>query len=71
MAVDLLPGGLPPIILGLVTIFYLSDRPQQARWLPEMTQLDYRGAGSREAGQEKKFATTRSGKLLANGKSSC
>ena len=27
--------GIAPIIMGIVTIFYLTDRPQQARWLPE------------------------------------
>lgn len=27
--------GIPPIILGVVTLFYLTDRPQQARWLAE------------------------------------
>ena len=27
--------GIPPIILGIVTLVYLTDRPQQARWLPE------------------------------------
>ena len=26
--------GAPAIILGVVTIFYLTDRPHQARWLP-------------------------------------
>jgi Sugar phosphate permease len=26
--------GAPAIILGIVTIFYLTDRPQQAKWLP-------------------------------------
>jgi len=26
--------GLPAIIFGVVTIFYLTDRPHQARWLP-------------------------------------
>jgi MFS transporter, ACS family, tartrate transporter len=26
--------GIAPIILGLITIFYLPDRPHQARWLP-------------------------------------
>ena len=25
--------GLPAVILGVVTIFYLTDRPQQAKWL--------------------------------------
>ena len=27
--------GIPAIILGIVTIFYLTDWPSQARWLPE------------------------------------
>jgi len=27
--------GVPAIILGIVALFYLTDRPQQARWLPE------------------------------------
>jgi MFS family permease len=26
--------GLPSIVMGLVTIYYLTDRPTQARWLP-------------------------------------
>jgi ACS family tartrate transporter-like MFS transporter len=25
--------GIPPILLGIVTLFYLTDRPVQARWL--------------------------------------
>ena len=27
--------GIPAVLLGVVTIFYLTDWPQQARWLPE------------------------------------
>ncbi|MGI8743117.1 MAG: MFS transporter [Bryobacteraceae bacterium] len=27
--------GLPAVILGIVTLFYLTDRPKDARWLPE------------------------------------
>lgn len=27
--------GAPAIVLGVVTLFFLTDRPQQARWLPE------------------------------------
>src|SRR5215475_3677294 len=27
--------GIPPIILGIVTIFYLTDRPAQAQWLAQ------------------------------------
>jgi MFS transporter, ACS family, tartrate transporter len=26
--------GLPAIVLGVVTLFYMTDRPEQARWLP-------------------------------------
>jgi len=26
--------GIPAIVLGIVTIFYLTDKPEQARWLP-------------------------------------
>src|SRR3990172_12926732 len=26
--------GIPAIVCGVITIFYLTDRPQQARWLP-------------------------------------
>jgi ACS family tartrate transporter-like MFS transporter len=27
--------GLPPVLMGFVTWFYLTDRPHAARWLPE------------------------------------
>jgi MFS transporter, ACS family, tartrate transporter len=27
--------GIPAVIFGVVTIFYLTDRPHQAKWLPE------------------------------------
>jgi ACS family tartrate transporter-like MFS transporter len=27
--------GIPPIILGLITLRYLTDRPHQAKWLPD------------------------------------
>jgi len=27
--------GIPAVVLGLITIWYLTDRPEQARWLPE------------------------------------
>lgn len=27
--------GILPIVLGIITIFYLTDRPNQAHWLPE------------------------------------
>src|SRR5215813_7552678 len=40
--------GIPPIILGIITIFYLTDWPQQARWLRE----DERNWISRELQEE-------------------
>ncbi len=49
--------GIPAIIFGVVTFFYLTDRPSQARWLPE---------GEREwiigelDGEKKKRAAVRS-----------
>ena len=27
--------GIPAVVLGVVTIFYLTDRPRDAKWLPE------------------------------------
>src|SRR5215469_10132486 len=27
--------GIPPVVLGVVTLFYLTDHPQQAQWLRE------------------------------------
>ena len=27
--------GIPAVVLGIVALFHLTDRPQQARWLPE------------------------------------
>ena len=27
--------GLPSVVLGVVTLFYLTDKPEAARWLPE------------------------------------
>jgi ACS family tartrate transporter-like MFS transporter len=27
--------GLPPVLMGLVTLWYLTDRPVDARWLPD------------------------------------
>jgi ACS family tartrate transporter-like MFS transporter len=27
--------GLPAVVLGVITIFYLTDKPKDARWLPE------------------------------------
>src|SRR6201986_4442057 len=41
--------GLPPIILGIVGIFYLTDRPQQATWLSTEEKAWLLGALERDA----------------------
>ena len=47
--------GVPAVLLGVVTLFYLTDRPQQATWLPEaerkwlMWELDREKQMKREA----------------------
>ncbi|MFL6277761.1 MAG: MFS transporter [Blastocatellia bacterium] len=40
--------GVPAIIFGVVTIFYLTDRPHQARWLPEDERVWLTAALERE-----------------------
>jgi ACS family tartrate transporter-like MFS transporter len=41
--------GLPAIVLGVVTIFYLTDRPRDARWLDEEERAYLLGALARES----------------------
>jgi ACS family tartrate transporter-like MFS transporter len=41
--------GLPAIALGVVTLFYLTDRPRDARWLSEAERDFLLGALAREA----------------------
>jgi ACS family tartrate transporter-like MFS transporter len=43
--------GIPAVIFGFITIFYLTDWPRQARWLPE----DEREWITRELEQEKQI----------------
>ena len=44
--------GIPAIILGLATLFFLPDRPSQARWLrAEEEQLDHCSTRGRAGGQ--------------------
>jgi ACS family tartrate transporter-like MFS transporter len=48
--------GLPAVIFGVVTLFYLTDRPHQAKWLPEderawlTAELDRERAAKEEQG---------------------
>jgi ACS family tartrate transporter-like MFS transporter len=41
--------GMPPIVLGLIGIFYLTDRPQQANWLSSEEKAWLTGAIDRDA----------------------
>src|SRR5215469_4820311 len=41
--------GLPPIVLGIIGIFYLTDRPQQASWLSAEEKAWLLGALERDA----------------------
>ena len=43
--------GIPAVVLGVVTLYYLTDRPAQAQWLtlPERTWLA-RADGKRGSG---------------------
>ena len=41
--------GLPPMILGIIGIFYLTDRPQQANWLSDEQRNWLIGALDRDA----------------------
>ncbi|HYE73063.1 MAG TPA: MFS transporter, partial [Blastocatellia bacterium] len=43
--------GIPSIILGFVTLFYLTDRPHQAKWLPEDEKAWLVGELKRESEQ--------------------
>jgi ACS family tartrate transporter-like MFS transporter len=43
--------GLPAIVLGVVTVFYLTDRPQEARWLDAAEKEHLRAALARETAQ--------------------
>jgi ACS family tartrate transporter-like MFS transporter len=49
--------GIPSVILGIITIFYLTDRPQDAKWLPEDEKQWIMGELARE--KEMKLAAGR------------
>ncbi len=47
--------GLPAVLLGVITLFYMTDRPEHARWLPA-DERDWLVAKLREELQAKKKA---------------
>jgi ACS family tartrate transporter-like MFS transporter len=49
--------GIPAVIFGVVTIFYLTDRPEQAKWLPDDEKQWIMGELARE--KELKLAAGR------------
>ena len=62
--------GLPAVLVGVATLFYLTDRPEKAHWLaPDQRDVAHRDDGARavRAGQPRAtrsvLASLRSGKL--------
>ena len=49
--------GLPSVILGIVTFFYLTDRPEDAQWLPEDERQWITGELARERATKKAQGT--------------
>src|SRR6476646_7414175 len=47
--------GIPAVLLGVITLFYMTDRPEQARWLPA-DEKDWLVGKLREELQSKKKA---------------
>jgi sugar phosphate permease len=47
--------GIPAVLLGVITLFYMTDRPEQARWLP-VDERDWLVGKLREELQAKKKA---------------
>jgi ACS family tartrate transporter-like MFS transporter len=50
--------GLPAILFGIITIFYLTDRPHEAKWLPEdEKRMAHRRAGARTCAESGGWAS--------------
>ncbi|HZS04389.1 MAG TPA: MFS transporter [Blastocatellia bacterium] len=50
--------GVPSVILGIITLFYLTDRPHQAKWLPEDEREWITGELAREKQQREAAGRT-------------
>jgi len=57
---------LPSVIMGLVILFYLTDRPAQAKWLSEEERGELTGALGKETAQHQKHRATDFVHALAN-----
>jgi MFS transporter, ACS family, tartrate transporter len=62
--------GFPSIILGFVTLFYLTDRPKDAKWLPEeekkflMAELEKERTAKESAGRASAWVAFRNPQIL-------
>lgn len=62
--------GFPSILLGIVTLFYLTDRPEQARWLPDdekqwlISELRREESAKAAAGRVRFWSAFRSPEIL-------
>jgi len=62
--------GLPPVFMGLVTLWYLTDRPLKAHWLPDdekqwlIAELKAEEAGKIAAGRVRVMDALRSGQTF-------
>ena len=63
--------GIPAVLLGIVTIFYLTDWPEQAKWLPEEERSWITGELRRERRPRRRSAPTLSGRLSVTATSCC
>src|ERR1035437_6258023 len=56
--------GIPAVALGLVTLFYLTDRPEEAKWLPEAEREWIAGELEREKRAKSATASMTVGQAL-------
>jgi hypothetical protein len=65
----LLLEGLPAVVLGVITLFYLTDRPEDAKWLPddERELVEGRVGEQREEGFARAFGQYLGGVVESSG----
>ena len=57
--------GVPAVILGVIILFYLSDRPSKASWLTERERALVADAVRRDAEMREETSTFRAGSILS------
>ena len=63
--------GIPAVVFGVVTLFYLTDWPRQAKWLPDDERNWISDVLDQEKRQSRRFVRTRFGKRSCSATSSC